>query len=448
MKKSILPAIFLIGSMALFTGCKKSGDVIIDTIDPNTQPSELSKSLQVKGTNKKGVLPDSTPNLLPRIPRNLVSASVTNDNTLFLSFTIQNTGTAKGLYLSVQGADNYWDIPLTATSSLTRVLTVGISAKVLTGAFKLVYRMYDANGNVGNKAVTNVAVVEPAAYCKANGSVLGARNGSDGVDAMRYTLGDTKGWVTIEYDMYTIKDRMDVKYNGTFVRSTGSLLQSNATPPIGKCDEVGTNGDGFVSGTGKFQFFYDPAISNRVDVFVSGCLDGGTAWTYRIVECPKEIATLGIHSNLKDNLGHGWISITEKGVTTLWGLWPDWNKKVKDANMNTDPNVSDVRKNLENGLGSYSRYYQLNSNQLQIINNLLAANKKWTASYNCASLVEEIVNTSGVDNVNFDGLYNGSNVETPEKMRVVITEKESKSPTNTYKPGSIPIDAGSCSLCF
>ena len=73
---------------------------------------------------------------------------------------------------------------------------------------------------------------------------------------------------------------------------------------------------------------------------------------------------LGIHSNIAgdDNDytgGHAWLTITEKGKTTFYGLWPDAHPSVVD---NGDD--SDIRVGLEASAKAVaSRYYKLSEAQ-------------------------------------------------------------------------------------
>lgn len=434
-----------------FAACKKTADVQNDWIDPGRQPSELCKALKIEGANQKGGLPDSNSLTNPKIVKNLLSASVTNDNRLFLTIATQSVSSLKGVYLSVEGADSYWDIPLPSGNSTTKVLSVGIPARVLKGGFRLIYRLYDVNGKVGNKSSTEVKITDPVNYCNANGATIGLEEGNDGIDVKTFTLGDQPGWVTIEYNMFTVKDRMDIQYGKKFIRSTGSLLvNSNDKPPIGKCSDVGLAGDGFISGTGKFQFYYEPSVSRTIDIYMSGCLDGGTAWEYKIVECPKDLPTLGIHSNWEEGKGftwgHAWVSLTENGQTILYGLWPDSHPTIIQLNQNNGAQT-DIRKNVEKGLANNARYYQLNSTQLQTIKGILLENKTWAYTYNCSSFAEELLNRSGVDNRSFDDLVNGASIETPRSMMRIIRNLEAQSPTTSFKPLGMNIDFGSCSMC-
>jgi hypothetical protein len=98
------------------------------------------------------------------------------------------------------------------------------------------------------------------------------------------TFGDKVGWITIDYDTYTVPDRIDVRYNNKWVASTGSVLSGNS-PPTKLCSSV-TAGDGFIGAKGSFKIFYDGKVSKKLDIYVSGCLEGGTLWEFKVRECP------------------------------------------------------------------------------------------------------------------------------------------------------------------
>ena len=164
--------------------------------------------------------------------------------------------------------------------------------------------------------MTETNVIFPVDYCE-NGNQIGTISGRDGISVHTYSLGDTPGFVEIKFDTYIIPDRIDIRYNREWVRSTGKLLDKNTpSPPIKECDQV-TSEEGFVGESGTFHMFYDPNISKKLDIYVSGCLGGGTVWEYSITDCPREKPVLGVHSNSDptENIisGHAWISLTQSG---------------------------------------------------------------------------------------------------------------------------------------
>jgi hypothetical protein len=107
-------------------------------------------------------------------------------------------------------------------------------------------------------------------------------SGSEGLTFTTLRLSDAAGTATVNYDTYTVPDRIDIYYNQTWVGGTGA--NPGPIPPQKNCSYV-TTGDGFLGATGKLTFSYNPNISKEVTVVVSGCLGSSTAWDYSIV-CP------------------------------------------------------------------------------------------------------------------------------------------------------------------
>jgi hypothetical protein len=254
------------------------------SIDPKTQISELSKNLIIHdGTNQLGAVPATNIANNLQIAIGQASASITNDNLLFIPFLFTSSIPVTGMYLQLKGADNYWQVPLSNPSGNVYVAGIGIPPRVLNGNFEISYKLYDAAGKVGNEKKMAVTIVSTQSFCGTQNRVPRVE-GQDGLTVRTFDMGNTKGKVKIVYDTYTVKDRIDIRYNGQWIKSTGTLLNSNSAPPIKPCNQVGNN-DGFVGQTGSFEFEYDPAISHKVDVYVSGCLDGGTLW-YFDAYCP------------------------------------------------------------------------------------------------------------------------------------------------------------------
>jgi hypothetical protein len=108
-------------------------------------------------------------------------------------------------------------------------------------------------------------------------------SGAEGLTFTNLTLGNVAGTASINYDTYSIPDRLDIYYNGNWVAGTGT--DPGPVPPQKNCSDV-VSGDGFYGKMGTLSFAYDPAISKEVTVVVSGCLGSSTAWDYT-VECPQ-----------------------------------------------------------------------------------------------------------------------------------------------------------------
>jgi hypothetical protein len=276
--------------MLVLVHCRKDKNAADDrlpfykSINPSAEVSELSRRLVIKnGTNKTGNAPVTTVTTDLQITIGQESASITNDNVLFIPFLFSSSSQVSGIYLQLKGADNHWQIKLDPVAGNVYVAGIGIPPRVSSGVFEVLYKLYDAAGKVGNEKKMTVTIVPTQSFCGTQNRIPRVE-GEDGLTVRTFDMGNVKGKVKIFYDTYTVKDRIDIRYNGKWIRSTGALLSDNGTPPIKPCNLVGNN-DGFVGTTGTFEFDYDPSISRKVDVYVSGCLDGGTLW-YFDAYCP------------------------------------------------------------------------------------------------------------------------------------------------------------------
>ena len=412
-KTSFIPfllTMLLLGSFFTLDGCK-SDDVVPTSIDPATQPTEFTEALKIIGEIKKGPMPAGKQDATFRIVKAQANASITNDNSLFVPFVyaIKPSQKLKGFYVQIKGATSYWDIPYVAKSARMDavnenpekngfVLDIGIPKHILNGKFELLYQLYDDKGNVSEPTSMNGELVSSVDYCANGGMTLGRVAGQDGITVRSFELGDKPGWVTIKYDTYSIKDRIDIKYAGEWVRSTGPLLAKNQTPPIGQCNNV-TPTQGFVGKASEFTIYYDPKQGKKLDIYVSGCLDGGTQWVFEITDCPSERSYLGIHSSEPANncsndcnkFGHAWISLTDNGKTKYFGLWPDQHLKIKDIGLDNGAG-SDIRTGVESGFGELSRYYLINASQKQKLEKIIQRNITYNLlKYNCASFASDVI---------------------------------------------------------
>ncbi|GAB3015517.1 hypothetical protein GCM10027284_38270 [Cyclobacterium sediminis] len=292
MKNQIIYIFAILVGFAIFS-CSQEEETELDTrllvnqpIDPSSQPDELNKELIINGELQGGNMPSAKNPDQIRINIFVSSALITNDNYLFLPFSFDSNEQLKGIYIEVEGAQGHWDAPANLDPDENSfAVAIGIPNYIQKGDFVVSYRIYDQNNNVSEKKSINVSIVDSENRC-GSGQSFPRVSGSDGITVKTYDMGDFPGIVNISYYMYTRKDRMDIRYNGEWVASTGpDLLESGKAPPYKLCNEA-TAADGFVSGGGSFSIPYDPAISREISIYVSGCLQGGTAW-YFDVSCPS-----------------------------------------------------------------------------------------------------------------------------------------------------------------
>lgn len=233
-------------------------------IDPVSQKSLLCKSLRLNGTNFEGAMPSNIGSGSPVVVSHPLAVEVSAGVLLFIPYQVSDTNNVCQIYLQVDGADNYWEAALTIDpTSHQPYFQILIPKFVLEGEFDFVFSLGDCNGNVSSVYSTQTTV-SPLADCDI------VISGSVGITVRSFDLGDKQGLVRMNYEMYTIKDRLDIRYNGKWVASTGTMLSNQVILP--NCSL-----DGFVSGTNYLEFKYDPKINRFVEVYITGC-DEDTAW--------------------------------------------------------------------------------------------------------------------------------------------------------------------------
>lgn len=283
---NFLIPLLLFTSLLIFSGCQKDEEPLeeISPIDPATQPSELSRALGIAGSNREGDMPAPTENAIgrPELTHTQPSASVTNDNTVYIPFAFEAQEDIETIFLQVTNADNYWQIPvLVSPGEESHVFQVFIPAHILEGEFRMDYAIGDAAGHISESATLNTRIVPPVSFCEGGDNTMRVE-GTDGLTIQTFYFNNAKGMINLEYEMYSKPDRMDIFYNGKWVSGTGNEVAAGTTPPSSQCHD-GTNG--FTGGEGVVYFYFDSEISNRVDVYLSGCF-GGTKWYYDIF-CPE-----------------------------------------------------------------------------------------------------------------------------------------------------------------
>ena len=287
-------------------GCSESDNVaqgednrafFFKPVDPKTEVSRFSRELQINGQNFEGDMPISTDSNSSFIEGFTASASITKDNILFLPISYQPENSVVEAFLQLKNADNYWQIPVEPINNSTN-LQIGIPGHTLNGNFNANYVLKTSNGQTSQVLETQVGIVSAENQC--NGNSFPPITGNDGLTVKTYTIPDIgTGNLTITYNTFTVPDRLDVRYNNQWVASTGNLLSEGEAPPVKDCSAV-TSGDGFLGTFSSFDISFDTEISNKLDVYVSGCLNNGTRWTVT-VSCPQtgEVTSLW-YENLPD----------------------------------------------------------------------------------------------------------------------------------------------------
>jgi len=157
---------------------------------------------------------------------------------------------------------------------------------------------------------------------------------------------------------------------------------------------------------------------------------------------------LGIHSNVAGDdesftAGHAWLSITQSGVTTTYGLWPDSHpsRRVID-----NGDKSDIRVGLElNSQAIASRYYKLTGPQAVQFNKIIGANVHWQYTHNCSSFATDTVYAILKADVDADDYFG---LETPRELGRNILLLEAKSRTSIISPRILKNNPASSSSSF
>jgi hypothetical protein len=277
MKKTLL---YLSLFMTLIVGidaCKSKDVGPPEPIDPNDAKG-LSKVLVFSSDAQQtsGTLPANATS--PKtVVTNAPSLSVsTGGGTVYIPVAYSGTGVVAYAYIQVKGADTYFKIPITNAGSNGQFAIPITLPATLQGEFVLLMQLVDASGNVLVSQTINIPVKTTVPLTCGNGYVTG----NAGITLTEHALNDKSGNVTIDYDTYSAPDRIDVFLDGKWVAGTGTAIAP--PPPLSNCNNPQA---GFVGKSGRFTV--PVSASNKIiQVYVSGCVGGSTAWVYNLV-CPQ-----------------------------------------------------------------------------------------------------------------------------------------------------------------
>ena len=273
---ALFAILFLLNACSKDDKKKKEEEVVdIETTDANG----LQKAFKVtNGTLKTGRLPKTSSNANAPTIENIQTSCQTNAGyQLIVPFTFDSDADWDFIYLQVVGATNgYFSIKNTGSSSNVVAIPIFIPSNVLNGDFEITYAIVDEDGNVSEYVITTV-VIKDALDCS-NGS----NSGSEGLTFTQVDMGNKAGFVELNYDTYTVPDRVDVFQGTTWLGGTGSNPRSTV-PPLCDCDNPLP---GFIGENSTISFNYQPSKGNIITIVVSGCLGGSTAWDWNI-SCPE-----------------------------------------------------------------------------------------------------------------------------------------------------------------
>lgn len=272
--RTLIPLILFLTIISF--SCEKV-EITTTNINPSN-PNALTDVLVVpNGSLVDGDMPDasnSSDKPVMTIIDPTMSYSAGSQVRLPIAFETSSSGIS-GLYFQINGAKQYFNVTVSSyTSSGTILLPISIPENVASGKFCITVGIYDMNGLVSNTFETCITVT------KTYGCNVERVSGGEGITSSIHNMGDNAGMVKIIYETFTVPDRIDVFYGSNWVAGTGSnpgLLGS--VPPLADCNNPT---EGYVGDDGEFCFPYDPIIGDQVEVVVSGCVRGGTAWEYTI----------------------------------------------------------------------------------------------------------------------------------------------------------------------
>ncbi len=168
--------------------------------------------------------------------------------------------------------------------------------------------------------------------------------------------------------------------------------------------------------------------------------DERTAGGSRTLGSTADKVILGIHGYIDANTqergdfsqqltdGHAWLTVTRNGKTEYYGLWPDDHPT---RNIDNGPG-SDIRVGLEKGITpTASRYYQLDAEQVKLLDAALKQNVTWRYTNTCASWASETTERTTGQDVDADEFLG---VETPRELVESIRALEAKQATSLEHP--------------
>lgn len=266
MKKLIFFASFILIS-AFFPFCKDYTTDLRYGIDPSVDKSLLCEAIRLKGNNIDGNMPIGTGAGLPIVVDFPTTIEISAGVRVLIPYSISDPDKICKIYLQIEGANNYWETTVLKESGSGRpYFDILVPLFVMDGDFNFVFSLEDCNGNVSEKYTTKT-VVSPLASC---GETI---SGAYGITVRLFEMGEKSGAPRFTYDTYSIPDRIDIRYDGKWVASTGQLFDDTKLLP-----DCSSGLNGFVSGDGELSFTgYTPQKTRYVEVYISGC-DVNTEW--------------------------------------------------------------------------------------------------------------------------------------------------------------------------
>lgn len=163
----VLVVLLLGGVLLPVSGCGLLGlgdeddaDEIVDPADANA----LTEVIVIPDARRRDgdPPPPSSSSEAPQAGGNAAEQTTSNGSTVNLPFAYSTTASLSGIYLQINGADSFFDIPISAASTQSGLITVPIQipTNVSEGQFCTSYCVYDAENRVSNIIATCVDVLE------------------------------------------------------------------------------------------------------------------------------------------------------------------------------------------------------------------------------------------------------------------------------------------------
>ena len=188
-----------------------------------------------------------------------------------------------GVYIQVKGASTYFDVPIDgATFDGLLSIPIDLPGIVEEGTFILILKFYDAAGNISLEIEITITVTKPL-DCDTT-----KISGGEGLTSTVFEIPEgATGSVVIEYQTFTVPDKIDIFQDGNWIAGTGPYTVRSTLRKALDCN-MATEALGYIGEEGQFTFSFDAAMGSLIEVVVSGCEDGGTAWEYYF-SCPQNL---------------------------------------------------------------------------------------------------------------------------------------------------------------
>lgn len=285
MRKIIKIDVVVFFTLILFSSCSKD-DIDKKDVFPS-DPNALSEVLVIPNAsviNSPDLPVSSESTVAPNISHYDSNISYSSGSQIIIPSTVASltNSNIKGVYVQVKGASTYFNVPVNSGIA-NGVFSVPVNLPDIVGGgnFTLILKFYDANGNVSGAMEVNIYVTQPSKCATTKVS------GGEGLTSNVFMLEDKAGSIKISYDTYTVKDKIDVFQNGTWIGGTGTSTDRFTLRKALNCS-IATEALGYVGKKSEFTFVYNPSLGNKIEVVVSGCEAGGTLWEYTF-SCPEPI---------------------------------------------------------------------------------------------------------------------------------------------------------------